>query len=49
MVDVIYKILNICLSPFRMIQFNIIVVPFSMLIALLTILIVIKIIRGTYK
>lgn len=48
MVDVIYKILNICLFPFRMIQFNIIVAPFSMLIALLTILIVIKIIKGAY-
>lgn len=49
MTEMIYKILNICIKPFRMIEFNIIVVPFSMLMALLIILMVIRLIKGEYK
>lgn len=49
MVEMIYKILNLCIKPFQMIEYNIVVVPFSMLTALLIILIFIRLIKGEYN
>lgn len=49
MVEMIYKVLDISIFPFRMIEYKIVVVPFAMLISLLTITIVIRLIKGEYK